>query len=132
MARLPRLMHIGVNVTEIETYCRPVKSQSMLLKSRYNVGPLTSGQMTSVQKKDQLFFRFFGTNEHPIAGVKLSLGDAATHFRSAIDLWRSLGRFIGLNEENANFQKIQFFNKKNILKIDPGDYAVTWGPSGGL
>ena len=47
-----------------------------------------------------IFFRFFGTNGHPIAAVKLSLSDVATNFRSAIDLWRSQGRFIGFNEEN--------------------------------
>ena len=51
------------------------------------------------------FFRFFGKNGHPIAAVKLSLSDVATHFRSAIDLWRSQGRFIGLNEEHENLQK---------------------------
>ena len=49
---------------------------------------------------DHFFFRFFGTNGHPIAAVELSLSDVATNFRSAIDLWRSQGRFIGLNEEN--------------------------------
>jgi len=32
------------------------------------------------------FFQFFGTNGHPIAAVKLSLSDVATHFRSAVDL----------------------------------------------
>jgi len=68
-----------------------------------------------------------------MAAMKLSSSGVATHFRSAIDLWGSQGRFIGLNEENENFQKIQFFQKKiNFLKIDPGDYAVTQGPSGGL
>jgi len=29
---------------------------------------------------------FFGTNGHPMAAMKLSLSDVATHFRSAIDL----------------------------------------------
>ena len=61
------------------------------------------------KKYGLFFFRFFGTNGHPIAAVKLSLSDVATNFRSAIDLWRSQGRFIGLNEENENFQKIIFF-----------------------
>ena len=68
-----------------------------------------------------------GLNEHPIAAMKLSLSDVATNFRYAIDLWRSQGRFIGLNEEYMNF-----FKKNIFLKIDPGDYAVTRGPSGGL
>ena len=84
------------------------------------------------EKKMDFFFRFFGTSGHPVAAVELSLSDVATNFRSAIDLWRSQGRFIGLNEEHENFQKIQFFQKKKNLKIDPGDYAVTRGPSGGL
>ena len=77
-----------------------------------------SGRMSGVFKKKiwTIFFRFFGTNGHPIAAVKLSLSDVATNFRSAIDLWRSQGRFIGLNEENENFQKNQFFQKKKILK----------------
>ena len=56
------------------------------------------------EKKYGLFF--FGTNGHPVAAMELSLSDVATNFRSAIDLWRSQGRFIGLNEENANFLKI--------------------------
>ena len=64
------------------------------------------------KKYGLFFFRFFGTNGHPVAAVELSLSDVATNFRSAIDLWRSQGRFIGLNEENENFQKIQFFQKK--------------------
>ena len=89
--------------------------------------------MTECSKKYGLFFfQFFGTNGHPVAAVKLSLSDVATNFRSAIDLWRSQGRFIGLNEEYENFHQIQFFRKKIFLKIDPGDYAVTRGPSGGL
>ena len=62
-----------------------------------------------------MFFPFFGTNGHPIAAVKLSLSDVATNFRSAIDLWRSQGRFIGLNEENKNFLKIQNSQKKLIF-----------------
>ena len=55
------------------------------------------------------FFGFFGTNGHPIAAVKLSLGDVATNFRSAIDLWRSQGRFIGLNEKSDIWLDIIFF-----------------------
>ena len=47
-----------------------------------------------------------------MAAMELSLSDVATHFRSAIDLWGSQGRFIGLNEEYENLQKIQFFQKK--------------------
>ena len=69
--------------------------------ARYVSGRISS-QMTDCSKKKNgpLFLRFFGTNEHPIAAVKLSLGAAATNFRSAIDLWRSQGRFIGSNEKN--------------------------------
>ena len=62
-----------------------------------------------------LFFRFFGTNGHPVAAVEFSLSDVATNFRSAIDLWRSQGRFIGLNEENENFLKIQLLKKKKYF-----------------
>ena len=66
--------------------------------------------MTECSKKIwTIFFWFLGTNGRPIAAMKLSLSDVATNFRSTIDLWRSLGRFIGLNGENENFQKIQFF-----------------------
>ena len=82
-----------------------------------------SGWMSGVFKKNiwTIFVRFFGTNGHPIAAVKLSLSDVATNFRSAIDLWRSQGRFIGLNEENENFQKIQLKNKvlESILGTMP-------------
>ena len=52
------------------------------------------------KNKWTIFFRFFGTNGHPIAAVELSLSDVATNFRSAIDLWGSQGRFIGSNEKN--------------------------------
>ena len=46
-----------------------------------------SGQMSGVFKKNGPFlFWFFGTNGHPMAAMKLSLSDVATHFRSAIDL----------------------------------------------
>merc|ERR1712115_234765 len=62
----------------------------------------------SKKKKFEYFFRFFGTIGHPIAAVKLSLSDVATNFRSAIDLWRSQGRFIGLNEENENYKILIF------------------------
>ena len=58
------------------------------------------------KKNMDYVFRFFGTNGHPIAAVKLSLSDVATNFRSAIDLWRSQGRFIGLHEEYEKFQTI--------------------------
>ena len=76
------------------------------------------------EKKMDFFFRFFGTSGHPVAAVELSLSDVATNFRSAIDLWRSQGRFIGFNDENENFQKIQNFHKtifflKSILGTMP-------------
>ena len=71
--------------------------------------------MTECSKKNMdFFFRFFGTNGHPMAAMELSLSDVATNFRSAIDLWRSQGRFIGLNEEYENLQKIQFFQKNDF------------------
>ena len=53
-------------------------------KIKNNDIQLDDGQLK--KKYGPFFFRFFGTNGHPIAAVKLSLGDAATNFRSAIDL----------------------------------------------
>ena len=52
---------------------------------------------------DYILFKLFGTNEHPIAAVKLSLGGTATYFWSAIDLWWSQARFIGSNRQKQTF-----------------------------
>ena len=38
------------------------------------------------EKYGLFFFRFFGTNGYPMAAMKLSLSDVATHFQSSIDL----------------------------------------------
>ena len=65
-----------------------------------------------------LFFQKIGTSEHPTAAAKLSLGATVTYVWSAIDLWRSQGRFIGLHEENENLQKKMFFLKKIIFLND--------------
>ena len=75
------------------------------------------------------FFRFFGTKEHPVAAVKLSLGATAAYFWSAIDLWRSQGRLIGFNGKHEKIKKVIF---PNYFFFIDGACCGTHGLSGGL